>query len=194
MRQPPEHVRALTPPPEPIEVAAGWLQLTPWTGIPVAEIAELISDPGFRRWHVRPPDLGNGAVQKWLSNRYERWQTRELLSFAVRDANSGALVGEVTLSDLTPWDGSAWIGYSTMPAARGRGVATHALGVLTRWGFEAVGLHRIQLGHAVENTASCRVAIKANYPVEGILRSSLPRPTGGWWDMEVHAAVNPADS
>jgi RimJ/RimL family protein N-acetyltransferase len=194
MREPLAHMRKLVLPPEPVEIAAGWLQLTPWTGDLAPEIVELISDPEFRRWYVHPPELGADAAERFIRSRAERWRSGDLLSLAVRDATTGGLVGDVQLSDLSPWDGSAWIGYSTAPAARGRGVAPHAVGVLTRWGFEALGLHRIQLGHAVENPASCRVAIKAGYRAEGILRSSLPRSTGGWWDMEVHAVINPADS
>ena len=194
MRKPLAHMRNLVLPPEPVEIAAGWLQLTPWTGDLAPEIVELISDQEFRRWYVHPPELGADAAERFIRSRAERWRSGDLLSLAVRDATTGGLVRDVQLSDLSPWDGSAWIGYSTAPAARGRGVAPHAVGVLTRWGFEALGLHRIQLGHAVENPASCRVAIKAGYPAEGILRSSLPRSTGGWWDMEVHAVINPADS
>lgn len=194
MREPLPHIRKLTPPPEPVEIAAGWLQLTPWTYDLAAEMLELINDPEFRRWYVRPPDLGDGAAERWITRRTERWRSADMLSFAVREASTGALLGDVQLTDLSQWDGSAWIGYSTLPAARGRGVAPHAVAAMTRWGFQTIGLHRIQLGHAVENPASCRVAIKAGYPAEGIMRSSLPRYTGGWWDMEVHAAINPADS
>ena len=194
MRKPLAHMRKLVMPPEPVEIAAGWLQLTPWTSDLAPEILVMIRDPEFRRWYVHPPDLGEDAADRWFRDRAERWRSGALLSLAVRDATTGALVGDVQLSDLSPWDGSAWIGYSTTPAARGRGIAPHAVGVLTRWGFQAIGLHRIQLGHAVENPASCRVAIKAGYPAEGILRSSLPKSAGGWWDMEVHAVINPADS
>lgn len=193
MDQRPGHVRALARPAEPIEIAAGWLQLGPWTADLAEEILTLISDPDFRRWWTQPPELTGDAAARWISRRDERWRDGELFSFAVRDATTGGLLGEVQLSHLADWDGSAWAGYSTAPAARGRGVAPHALQALTRWGFEAVGLHRIQLGHAIENPASCRVADKAGYAVEGIMRSSLPKPTGGWWDMEVHAAINPAD-
>jgi RimJ/RimL family protein N-acetyltransferase len=135
MREPLAHMRKLVLPPEPVEIAAGWLQLTPWTGDLAPEIVELISDPEFRRWYVHPPELGADAAERFIRSRAERWRSGDLLSLAVRDATTGGLVGDVQLSDLSPWDGSAWIGYSTAPAARGRGVAPHAVGVLTRWGF-----------------------------------------------------------
>ena len=41
-----------------------------------------------------------------------------------------------------------------------------------RWAFDDLGLHRIQLFHAVENVASARVAEKAGFTCEGRLRQS----------------------
>lgn len=84
------------------------------------------------------------------------------------------------------------IGYWTAPWARGQGVAPDAVAAISRWTFDAVGLHRLELSHAVENIASCRVAVKAGFAAEGIMRSALPRPVGGWWDTELHAMINPA--
>jgi RimJ/RimL family protein N-acetyltransferase len=51
-------------------------------------------------------------------------------------------------------------------------VAGAAVEAACRWGFTALGLHRVQLYHAVENTASGRVAEKAGFTLEGRLRQS----------------------
>ena len=45
------------------------------------------------------------------------------------------------------------------------------LGLLTRWGFAELGLERIELRIDVENGASERVAERAGYTREGVLRS-----------------------
>jgi RimJ/RimL family protein N-acetyltransferase len=42
--------------------------------------------------------------------------------------------------------------------------------------------------HAVANTASCRVALKAGYAYEGTRRSSVLH-ADGWHDMHVHGRV-----
>ena len=49
---------------------------------------------------------------------------------------------------------------------RGRGVAPRALEVATAYAVDGLGLHRVQLQHAVENIASCRVAAKAGFALE----------------------------
>jgi RimJ/RimL family protein N-acetyltransferase len=63
------------------------------------------------------------------------------------------------------------IGYVVAPSARGRGVATRALRLLTDWGFSGLGLERIELWIDVDNPASERVAERAGYLREGTLRS-----------------------
>lgn len=68
------------------------------------------------------------------------------------------------------------VGYGVHPDSRGRGIATRALRVLTRWltvDPDGPGLPRVQLDHSVENTASCRVAGGAGFEQEGVRRSYL---------------------
>jgi RimJ/RimL family protein N-acetyltransferase len=57
------------------------------------------------------------------------------------------------------------------PAARGRGVATTALRLASRWALRDLGVARVQLATHVENTASQRVAERAGLRREGVLRS-----------------------
>jgi RimJ/RimL family protein N-acetyltransferase len=44
---------------------------------------------------------------------------------------------------------------------------------ITRWGFDALGLRRIEWRAEVGNEASRRVAEKAGYEMEGLLRQGL---------------------
>src|ERR671930_475884 len=57
------------------------------------------------------------------------------------------------------------------PPARGKGIATRSLELLTRWGFDGLELIRIELIIDVENDGSARVAERAGYSFEGVLRS-----------------------
>jgi RimJ/RimL family protein N-acetyltransferase len=58
--------------------------------------------------------------------------------------------------------------------ARGRGVATRALELMARWVFAAdEELGGLELRADVENRSSQRVAEKAGFVREGVLRSSL---------------------
>ena len=63
-----------------------------------------------------------------------------------------------------------------LPEARGRAVATRALVLAARWAFDGdggLGLHRLELGHAVGHDASCRIAERCGFPYEGTLRGAM---------------------
>ncbi len=59
---------------------------------------------------------------------------------------------------------------------------------VSRWAFDALDLHRIELCHSISNPASCRVAEKAGYRMEGLLRGSF-RYADGWHDEHLHSRV-----
>jgi RimJ/RimL family protein N-acetyltransferase len=82
----------------------------------------------------------------------------------------------------------AEVAYWTTRAARGRGVAPRATTALTRWAFDEIGFHRLELMHATANEASCRVAGKAGFALEGTKRSAVLHQDG-WHDMHLHARV-----
>jgi len=69
-----------------------------------------------------------------------------------------------------------FVGYNVLPEARGRGVASRALRLLSTWVLSPQGmdLERVQLDHAVENVASCRTADHAGFTREGVRQRFLP--------------------
>jgi RimJ/RimL family protein N-acetyltransferase len=84
--------------------------------------------------------------------------------------------------------GTGWVSYWTVEAARGRGVAAGAVRTLADWCFGELGLYRLELGHRVDNPASCRVAIRAGFEVEGLQRAKLSYADGRH-DVELHARL-----
>jgi len=83
---------------------------------------------------------------------------------------------------------SRWV----LPVARGRGVASHALQEITRWAFDDLGLHRLELEHSTHNEASCRVAARGGYELEGTMRHQGLH-LDGWHDTHLHAALAMTD-
>ncbi|MBV7248125.1 GNAT family N-acetyltransferase [Streptomyces sp. MW-W600-10] len=75
-----------------------------------------------------------------------------------------------------------------LPAARGAGVATRALGALSAWALDDIGFYRLELDHSTCNAASCRVATKAGYRLEGTKRNAAVHDDGRH-DTHLHARV-----
>src|SRR5829696_7710532 len=105
------------------------------------------------------------------------------LDWAVRDPRTEGLVGRTGLFRFRDGPNTAELGYGVHPAHRRRGVAVAAVGTVVRYATEELGLHRIQLVHAVDNVASCAVAVRSGFAYEGIERSSLDHDDGPPHDM-----------
>ena len=110
-----------------------------------------------------------------------RFDDEDRFNFAVLDAD-GTFCGYAVAGPVDRNALEAELGYAVSPWARGRGVATEALEQLTTWAFDE-GLQRVSLRIAVSNSASSRVAEKAGYTLEGVLRS-LHQKNGRREDMQ----------
>jgi RimJ/RimL family protein N-acetyltransferase len=92
-------------------------------------------------------------------------------AFAVTDADSGRVLGSIGVRFSEDRDVGE-IGYWLRADARGRGFVTRALVLVSRWALSREGVARVQLRADVENVASRRVAEKAGFRLEGVLRSA----------------------
>lgn len=99
-----------------------------------------------------------------------------------------APVGNVGISNIEYRHGTGWTYYWLATKARGQGLATRALATLAQWAFAEQSLHRLELGHRVENVPSCRVATRAGFVPEGIQREKLRYGTERF-DVETHARL-----
>jgi RimJ/RimL family protein N-acetyltransferase len=68
--------------------------------------------------------------------------------------------------------------------------------VASRWAYATLGLRRLELYHAVANPASCAVAMRAGFRLEGEPRASYRYGDGELYDEHAHArlAEDPAPS
>jgi RimJ/RimL family protein N-acetyltransferase len=128
----------------------------------VPAIAEACQDPEIPRWTPVP-------------SPYTEADAREFIQSA---PNARAIVASQTdeLLGTIGWrwvEGNVQIGYWIKRDARGRGVATRALRLISGWAIDELGADRVQLIAEPENVASQRVAEKAGFTREAMLRSYL---------------------
>ncbi|MGH2981129.1 MAG: GNAT family N-acetyltransferase, partial [Solirubrobacterales bacterium] len=95
------------------------------------------------------------------------------LHLLVCDAQTDALIGSVGLNAVDWEDLRANIGYWIAADARRRGHATRATRLLAVWTLRSLGLERVQIHTRVANQASQRVAERAGFVREGVLRSHM---------------------
>ncbi|MEU2910936.1 GNAT family N-acetyltransferase [Streptomyces massasporeus] len=173
--------------PQPTLPADGGLVLRPWRAGDAPAVYEVFQDPVMHQWHARAADCVAEAGD-WIQAWHQAWEGEREAHWAVADAESGELLGRVALRELRLDDGTAEVAYWTAPQARGRGVAARATTALTHWALDEIGFHRLELLHAVRNEASCRVASRTGFALEGTKRSAIMQPDG-WHDMHLHARI-----
>ncbi|HEY3293278.1 MAG TPA: GNAT family protein [Candidatus Nanopelagicaceae bacterium] len=103
----------------------------------------------------------------------------------------GALVGQITMGGIVMGAlRGAHIGYWVDQRFANRGITTRAVVMMTEYGFNVLGLHRIEINLRPENAASRRVAEKAGYHFEGE-RPKFLHIDGHWRDHLCFVRVNP---
>lgn len=172
---------------EPLTLSVEGLTLRSWLPSDVPHVLDALRDPDVARWNPADsadPDLAVAAA--WVAQRAD-WSDGTHASFAVADGDT--LVGSVSLFRIDRVHDNAEIGYWVAPTARGRGVAVTATRAVSDWAFVALGLARVQLFHAVDNPASCRVAERSGYRLEGTARQSYRYGDGRLHDEHLHGRL-----
>jgi len=132
-------------------------------------LADLGRDPEVRQFTYVPDPWVEGFERTWLE-RYDQ-PDGSRAGFAIVDEADEAFLGMAALVTLDLEGRQAEAGYIVAPSARGRGIASRALTLLTDWALDELALERVELRITVENAPSIRVAEKCGYEREGILRS-----------------------
>ena len=127
-------------------------------------------DPAIPRYTLVPSPYGEEDARAFLTMQARRRAEGSELTLAIVEAPDGDLLGSIAAR--FEWEHRrATLGYWVAASARGRGVAARAAGLLTGWLLDSLGLARVEIRVHPTNAASQRVAEKAGFTREGVLRS-----------------------
>ncbi|MEO7981535.1 MAG: GNAT family N-acetyltransferase [Sporichthyaceae bacterium] len=178
-------------PPSSPELVGDGVRLGPWEERDLPGVVALADDDASRTFSASLADVRTiDDARRWVAGR----SGPDRVDWAVRDPATGDLIGRSALHRFAKHPQAAEIGYGVHPAHRGRGVATAAVAAVTRFAFGDLGLCRVELVHDQDNTASCVVADRSGYLLEGVEREALGYPDGRVSDLHRHArlATDPA--
>lgn len=149
----------------------------------------LLTDAEVAQWNPAPLVVDLPSARAWCE-RGAAWASGGHATFSIIDTATGAYAGNISVFDLDLEQAVGSVGYRIAPEHRSRGVATAALQAVRDWVFGDVGLVRLQLFHAVPNAASCRVAERGGFALEGVLRSGSVFGDGQRYDEHLHARLS----
>jgi RimJ/RimL family protein N-acetyltransferase len=123
-----------------------------------------------------PHPYPHGGAAEWIRLHAPAWIDGTSATFAIVGQKTGALVGAISLI-IKREHQRAELGYWIAVDCWNRGYATEATRRILDFGFETLGLHRIESRHLLRNPASGRVMQKAGMKQEGIERDLVMK-----WD------------
>jgi ribosomal-protein-alanine N-acetyltransferase len=142
--------------------------------------------------------LNDPAVNQYLETRFFL-QTRETCEKFVSDMEKDPAsylfgifdqvtldhIGNIKLGFINPHHQTAQLSlFIGEKSCWGKGYATESIRSITRWGFDQLGMERIEAGCYDSNMGSLRAFLKVGYSVEGFFRSSTVfngKRVGNFW-------------
>jgi RimJ/RimL family protein N-acetyltransferase len=145
-----------------VRLEDGDITLRPLGEEDVPAMVEAFRDPETVRWLPVPSPYTENDARDFIRKARD--------ASAIADVRTGELLGTIGWRWV---DANVQLGYWVKREARGRGIATRALILLSRWALEELGARRVQLVAEPENVPSRRVAEKAGFQPEGTLRAYI---------------------
>jgi RimJ/RimL family protein N-acetyltransferase len=156
-----------------LTVATPRLHVRTLTADDEAAVTEVFGDKQTQRWLPFPKEYGPIVSAAWCGETaQQRRDSGDGDHYAVVRREDEQLVG-CLWAKRTDWVARVTeISYAVAPSARGFGVAAEAVDALAVALLLEHGFQRVELRVAPGNTASRRVAEKAGFTYEGLLRNA----------------------
>lgn len=141
--------------------------LRPLRPADIPAVVAACRDPEIVRWTTEiPEEYTEEHARDWIESTHAGWKKGNA-EFAIIEKERDAFAGAIGLVARQEW--IAEIGYWIAPPFRNRGLASRALELISGWA--ECRFARLQLTILPGNEASARVAAKAGYVEEGVLRA-----------------------
>ena len=172
---------------QPTLAASATVTLRRWQTKDRQALIAAFADPEIQRWHFLRIDSPTEA-EAWIAETWAGWQSETVATWAIATGDRPEVIGRISLYFHDLRNGLGEASYWVAPQARGAGLATCALVAVSKWAFDELGMHRVEVAHSTVNLSSCRVATRAGFEAEGTRTSALLHHDG-WHDMHVHRRI-----
>lgn len=151
-----------------LPLSDGVVRLRGWCDRDAPDLVSMFDEPEIARWLDVPSPYRHRDALDFLAIQPSPTAHGESLPLAVTGTDD-QLLGSIALH-LRP-DARGEFGYALASWARGRGLGTRALRLFSSWAFDELDLARLEVLVQPDNRTSLRMAERAGYRREGLLRS-----------------------
>ena len=143
------------------------------------DVAEVYAAADESREHVgkwmgwMTPGYSQKDAQSWVEHAVTAWKKETEFQHVIIDTNDQSIVGSCGLNRLNRIDAVCNLGYWVRASRIGEGAARQGALLLREFGFQTLGLNRLEIVVAIGNLPSQRVAENVGAQFEGIQRKRL---------------------
>jgi RimJ/RimL family protein N-acetyltransferase len=150
-----------------------------------AEEFKLILDNKEIKWFGKylSRSISLSKIKKYINHQLK---IKNYIEFSILIDNK--FVGTISIEKINKINKNASIGYWVAKSYRGKGIATKAVELAVKFGFNKLNLKRIYATVKKENIASYKVLENAGFEREGLLRKSVFRKRK-FYDEYVYAIL-----
>lgn len=157
-------------PPDP-RLGDGTITLREWAPSDAPAVFAACQDADIQRFVPVPVPYEQEHARGYVDGAAAGWREGRHGALAIAAAQTDEVLGAIGLTVVGSHN--VGIGYWIVPEQRRRGIATRAVRLLALWALDHLGVARVELYLVVGNVASARVAERAGFKREGVLRNYL---------------------
>jgi len=169
---------------EIISIKTDRLLLRKIVGADIQNIYTGLSDPLVIKYYGVSYDSLEATKEQmaWYENPKQIW-------WAICSANGQAFYGAGGLNDLCLTHKKAEVGLWLLPDFWGKGIMTEAMPLICNYGFDELGLHRIE-GFVDSANRNCKKAMaKLDFEYEGTMKDCEMKD-GEYVSVDIYAKLN----
>ncbi|MGH8049587.1 MAG: GNAT family N-acetyltransferase [Arenimonas sp.] len=136
----------------------------------VSSIFQIYSDSKVIRYRSNTPLMHQDDAHIYIESIHHGFNDGKLFQWGICLQGSQKLIGTCTLSDISPAQGRAEVGFAIASEHWGHGYGREAMGTLVKYAFTVLGLRRLEADVDPHN-AKCLKSLEAlGFKREGYLR------------------------
>ncbi len=124
----------------------------------------------YLTWSPHPDKVYTVEYASYLQSRY---RSGDFFDWGIVYKNTGKMIGTCGFTRFDYVNNSAEIGFVLNKSYHRQGIAAEAASIVIKFGFERLGLNRIESKFIIENDASRQVMEKLGMKFEGIRREGM---------------------
>lgn len=139
------------------------------------DLFEFLSDDAVNRFMTNNSYENIVQVQRLINGIQQSFESKQKIHWGIAQKTANKIIGQC---GYHAFDRSNLIGEISYCLARehwGQGIMTEAIRAVIGFGFEKLGLNRIETKSMLENTGSFKVLEKAGFQKEGLIREGLSK-------------------